>query len=185
MISKPELRRQLLQQRRSLSPEDWQNRSHTLCQHLLNWPIFQQANTILTYCSHHQEPDLSPLFTPPGKIWGIPRCVGKTLVWHQWEPQTQPLHPGTYGILEPPIANPTLTTADLILVPCVGCDRQGYRLGYGGGFYDRLFADPNWQQTVTIGITFAFAQVAELPIEPWDRKLQWLCTEIGLQVCQR
>jgi 5-formyltetrahydrofolate cyclo-ligase len=185
MLSKPELRQQLLQQRRSLPPADWQSRSQAICQHLLNWPIFQQATTILTYCSHQQEPDLSPLLTAPDKIWGIPRCDGKTLIWHQWQPQTQILQPGAYGILAPPIANPILTTADLILVPCVGSDRQGYRLGYGGGFYDRLFADPNWQSIVTIGITFAFAQLAQLPAETWDKQLQWLCTENGVQVCQR
>jgi 5-formyltetrahydrofolate cyclo-ligase len=62
----------------------------------------------------------------------------------------------------------------------VAIDRQGYRLGYGGGYYDRLRADPLWRKIPTIGIVFNFAYVEQLPIEPWDLPLDAVCTELGV-----
>jgi 5-formyltetrahydrofolate cyclo-ligase len=147
----------------------------------------KQAHTILAYSSIRQEPDLSPLFTrslfSQSYRWGLPRCVGKTLMWHLWSPpEVSRLQSGAYGILEPTPDSPLLQPeeVDLILVPSVACDRQGYRLGYGGGFYDRLLSDPAWVTKPTIGIVFDFAHVPSLPIDQWDRPLQAVCTEAGI-----
>jgi 5-formyltetrahydrofolate cyclo-ligase len=100
-------------------------------------------------------------------------------MWHRFEPEHQQLQLGKFGILEPDPASEVLdaTQVDLILVPCVGGDQRGYRLGYGGGFYDRLMTDPNWAAIPTIGITFEPMVVEQLPIDPWDRPLNALCTE--------
>jgi 5-formyltetrahydrofolate cyclo-ligase len=176
------LRRQLLQQRVALAPEVWRKYSEQICNQLESFAQFQQARTILTYCSHRQEPDLSYLFNRTDKQWGLPRCVGKDLFWHRWEPQ-QPLVTGAYGILEPSADLPLLEAAevDLMLVPSVGIDRSGYRLGYGGGYYDRLRANPLWRNAPTIGIVFDFGYVDVLPIEPWDLPLDGVCTEIGVR----
>ena len=78
---------------------------------------------------------------------------------------------------ESPILEPD--RVDLILVPCVACDLRGYRLGYGGGFYDRLLSAPEWKEKPTIGIVFQSAVVSELAIDPWDHPLQGICTEQG------
>jgi 5-formyltetrahydrofolate cyclo-ligase len=182
-LTKPQLRQQLLRQRRAMDPAQWQQKSQQICHQVQQISSFHQAQTILSYCSHHQEPDLMALMADPSKIWGLPRCVQNTgqntLVWHQW--QHQPLHPGAYGILEPAVDSPVLQAdqVDLILVPCVACDRRGYRLGYGGGFYDRLFTDPDWKKLPTIGITFDFALFEQLPIDPWDSPLRAVMTENG------
>jgi 5-formyltetrahydrofolate cyclo-ligase len=87
---------------------------------------------------------------------------------------------GAYGILEPHPQAPTLSPSevDLILVPAVACDLQGYRLGYGGGFYDRMLSNPAWAKLPTIGIVFDFAHLAQLPKDPWDQPLHHVCTEI-------
>jgi 5-formyltetrahydrofolate cyclo-ligase len=74
----------------------------------------------------------------------------------------------------------TPSAVDLILVPAIACDVQGYRLGYGGGFYDRLLSTPAWRAKPTIGIVFEFARLPQLPVDPWDRPLQGICTESGL-----
>jgi 5-formyltetrahydrofolate cyclo-ligase len=173
------LRRQLLQQRQTLSSVFWREQSERICRQLENLAQFQQAKTILSYCSHRQEPDLSCLLDLTDKLWGLPRCVGKDLLWHPWEPQ-QALVTGAYGILEPSADLPLLEPADvdLMLVPCVGIDRSGYRLGYGGGYYDRLRANPAWRAVPTIGIVFDFGYVDVLPIEPWDLPLDGVCTEL-------
>jgi 5-formyltetrahydrofolate cyclo-ligase len=175
--SKQELRKNLLKQRRSLAPEVWREKSDRICKNLRSLPILQDANTILAYFSVRQEPDLSPLFENNHQ-WGFPRCVGKSLVWHLVRSQNE-LRLGTYGIQEPKPEIPTLEVdrVDLILVPAVGCDRLGYRLGYGGGYYDRLLSSPQWQKIPTIGIIFDFAYLPQIPKDPWDRKLDYVCTE--------
>lgn len=180
-VQKAELRRSLLKARQSMPQEIWQQKSNRLCAHLQQSPWFAEARTILAYFSFRQEPDLSPLFSTYHR-WGLPRCEGKSLIWHLWSPHEFPLQTGTYGILEPQPNSPTLnsTEVDLILVPAVACDVRGYRLGYGGGFYDRLLSSPAWARIPTIGIVFEFARLPRLPIDPWDRRLQAICTEVGL-----
>jgi 5-formyltetrahydrofolate cyclo-ligase len=176
-LTKQQLRQILLTKRQSLSQEQWQEMSKRLCDRLVNLTLFQQAKTILAYSSFRQEPDLSFLFNNYHN-WGLPRCVNKSLIWHRWESQSS-LHKGAFGILEPAPDSPIINSldADLIFVPAVAGDERGYRLGYGGGFYDRMFATPEWQNIPTIGIIFDFAYVKELPIEIWDRPLDAICTE--------
>jgi 5-formyltetrahydrofolate cyclo-ligase len=181
-MEKSALRRSLLKARQALSVQDWREASQRICEHLQASPLFIEAETVLAYFSVRQEPDLSPLFQLP-KTWGFPRCVGKSLSWHSWCPSDRlPLQTGTYHIPEPHPDSPRLTPeqVDLILVPAVACDQQGYRLGYGGGFYDRLLASPEWTDRTAIGIVFGFAHLPHLPIDPWDCPLHAVCTEQGL-----
>jgi 5-formyltetrahydrofolate cyclo-ligase len=174
---KAKLRQVLLKQRRSIPPNIWREKSHQLCNRLQSFPLFQQAKTILAYFSIHQEPDLNPLFTSHHR-WGFSRCLEQSLVWHSWTPGDT-LEVGKYGILEPHPDAPILTPSqvDLILIPAVACDYQGYRLGYGAGFYDRLLSCPEWINIPSMGIIFDFAYLPALPVDSWDRKLQALCTE--------
>lgn len=178
---KVELRRRLLKARQAIPAEIWREKSDRLCAQLQSWPLFAEAQTVLIYSSFRREPDLSPLFGLK-RSWGMPRCEGKTLIWHRWSPKGFPLQAGTYGILEPHPDTPLIQPreVDLILVPAVACDVKGYRLGYGGGFYDRMLSSRFWAGIPTIGIVFEFARLPRLPIDPWDRSLQGICTESGL-----
>lgn len=179
-LSKTHLRRQILQQRRNLPVNVWRERSDRLCIQLLHCPQFSSARTVLAYQSCRQEPDLSYLFASSDRQWGLPRCSGKDLLWHRWQPSA-PLVTGTYGILEPLPDAPLLAppNVDLILVPAVAIDRRGYRLGYGGGYYDRLRSEPAWSKIPTLGIVFDFAYLDSLPIDPWDLSVDAICTELG------
>ncbi len=177
------LRKALIAERQGLSSSLWQVKSHELCQQIMGAELFQQTKTVLAFLSFRQEPSLTALWHSPAgqqKRWGIPRCVGKTLVWHDWK-VGEPLVSGAFGIQEPTQAAPMIdpAEADLILVPAVGCDRQGNRLGYGGGFYDRLLSRDDCQDIPTIGIVFEFARLAQLPKDPWDCALDAVCTERG------
>lgn len=183
---KPQLRQLLLQQRQSLSVLEWQVNSDRLCTQLKKSALFQQSGTILAYFSSRQEPDLTPLFKLPGKIWGFPRCQGQNLCWHRWSPEWgDGLTLGPFGIAEPQPELPQLQAAqvDLLLVPAIAIDHRGYRLGYGGGFYDRLLSQPDWRQVPTLGIVFEFGYLSRLPTDPWDLPLAGICTELGYQPC--
>ncbi len=185
-LDKKKLRKSLLKQRQSMSVAEWKQKSDRICSNLLNLPQFTEGKTVLAYFSFRQEPDLSPLFEQDShspKIWGMPRCIDNSLSWHIWI-LNDPVKIGIYGITEPhpeaPIIHPE--QVDLILVPCVACDQQGYRLGYGGGYYDRLLAASEWANKSTIGIVFDFAYLPQLPVEPWDKPLDAVCTETKLVI---
>ncbi|HEY9799422.1 MAG TPA: 5-formyltetrahydrofolate cyclo-ligase [Leptolyngbyaceae cyanobacterium] len=176
--SKVELRRSLIKTRRSMSVWEWREKSDRICTLLQSSPLFTQAKTILAYFSFRQEPDLSPLFATTNHRWGFPRCVGESLYWHTWTPG-EPLNTNAYCIKEPLPQAPIINSeeVDLILVPSVACDYRGYRLGYGGGYYDRLLSSPEWSKKPTMGIIFDFAYLPQLPVEAWDQPLQAVLTE--------
>jgi 5-formyltetrahydrofolate cyclo-ligase len=96
---------------------------------------------------------------------------GQPLVFRRWTPGTEML-PERFGTFRPdgPIAIP-----DIIFVPLLAFDRRGYRLGYGGGYYDRtLHALPN---TTAIGFGYAAQQIADIPTEAHDIPLPTIVTE--------
>ena len=168
-----------------MSLEDWRQKSEQVCLHLQASCLFTQARTVLAYFSFRQEPDLSQLFTlaPGNRIWGFPRCQETSLIWHACSPEDgNAFQIGTYGLREPRPDLPVLSAeqVDLLLIPAVACDAQGYRLGYGSGFYDRLLSSPSWQSKPTIGIVFEAARLPALPVAPWDQPVQAVCTEAGL-----
>ena len=67
---------------------------------------------------------------------------------------------------------------DIILVPLLAFDRHKFRLGYGGGYYDRYIQKiKNIKKILTIGMAFSFQEVAKLPINKYDKKLDFIFTE--------
>lgn len=187
MVDKQRLRKELLKTRQALSHSEWQTKSEALCEqirfYLESTSSIPAGGTILSYFHFRQEPNLDPLFQLNDYRWGVPRCVDKELSWHFWQ-WGDPVVKGTFGIREPSEETPLCPpeNVDLILVPAVACDAQGYRLGYGGGFYDRLFEQPQWRQIPKVGIVFDDLLVSEVPADPWDIALDGVCTDWGWRV---
>ena len=175
--TKSQLRQEILAQREALSAKEWQTKNRLICDRILEFPLFQKATTVLAYFSFRQEPDISYLFTKEKK-WGFPICIQNSLVWHYWQPG-ETSQRGKYGIKQPLLNSPKVESeaVDLIIVPTVACDTLGYRLGYGGGYYDRLLSSIKWQNIPTLGIVFDFGYLSQLPTEPWDIKLKYICSE--------
>jgi 5-formyltetrahydrofolate cyclo-ligase len=91
----------------------------------------------------------------------------------------QPLEPGPFGTREPAASSPELTPS-LILVPLVGFDLKGRRLGYGGGFYDRTLEKLKQSGPLTVvGLAYAAQKLAKVPAEAHDMRLDWVVTEQG------
>lgn len=184
LLSKAQLRSALLARRLSQEPSNLQDKSSQICHYLQQSLAFQTAQVILTACCFKQEPNLLPLVQHfPDKIWGLPRCVDQSLVWHRWQ-WGEPLIPGAYGIFEPAATAQILEPPeiDLIWVPAVACDRNFYRLGYGGGYFDRLFSQPSWANIFRVGVVYEQDFCRQLPRDPWDIPLNAVCTETGYTV---
>ena len=127
------LRQRYIEQRQALSSQQWQEKSKAICEHLLNSSIVQNAKTILSYMSLKQEPDLSSLHDRQEYIWGLSRCNGKQLIWHQYSGKKE-LVTGKYGITEPSLNCLVINVeqVDLILVP------QVEEKGLGASLMNRL-----------------------------------------------
>jgi 5-formyltetrahydrofolate cyclo-ligase len=185
---KSRLRQQFRADRRSLSQTEWQEKSASICQAISQFPKFQTADRVLAFFSTNREPDLSLLWQEfPEKTWGFPKTLeNRQMQWHQIKIENLDSSRaiGRYGIYEPLPSLPLINLAqvDLILVPAVACDRQGIRLGNGGGYYDTFLAEPSLNpHSYKLGIIFELTLVDHLPYDPWDIHLDGICTEFGIQ----
>jgi 5-formyltetrahydrofolate cyclo-ligase len=105
------------------------------------------------------------------------------LSFRAWRPGDL-LNKGKMGILEP-VSSAAELLPDLLFVPLAGFDRAGYRIGYGGGYYDRTLAKlRSLQKIVAIGLGFACQEVGKVPVEAHDQKLDYVLTEAELITCQ-
>ena len=88
------------------------------------------------------------------------------------------LAPAPFGLREPPPSCPAVDPLEIgaVLVPALAYDRRGYRLGYGGGYYDR-FLPLLGPSVVSVGLAYEALLVDRLPIESHDRPVQWVLTE--------
>jgi 5-formyltetrahydrofolate cyclo-ligase len=103
---------------------------------------------------------------------------GQPLTMRAWS-FGAPLVAGVWGIREPPADAPEVFP-DILIVPLAAFDRRGYRLGYGGGYYDRTIDRLRAMKPVTaIGLAFAAQQIDEVPATPRDERLDLVLTEDG------
>jgi 5-formyltetrahydrofolate cyclo-ligase len=101
---------------------------------------------------------------------------GKPLLFRAWRPG-DPLEAGVFGTLQPSARRETLEP-DALIVPLLACDEEGWRLGYGGGFYDRTLGGLRARRNVTaVGVAFNAQLVPEVPHGPDDQRLDWLLTD--------
>ena len=180
-MEKQILRTQCRTLRDALTAEAVATASARICEHLAAWPMFRQAQTVAAYMAFGNEISLMPLMQQFGnKRWAIPRTLVKPeprLVFHPYDPTRLARHP--FGMLEPDASLPVVEPheLDMILVPGVAFDPRGYRLGFGGGFYDRFLP----QVTATkVGIAYTALIVEQVPHEPFDQAVDFLACETGL-----
>jgi 5-formyltetrahydrofolate cyclo-ligase len=178
---KDQVRKQCRQIRLALVQPFREQASRTICNHIANWPIFQDAKVILTYMPVKAEVDLRSLLEDyPKKNWVLPRIVSETehnMCFHPYNPRQLVRH--RFGMDEPAASLPVVSPAEiqLTLVPGLAYDRCGWRLGYGGGYYDRFLAIFSG---ASLGVTFNVLLLDSLPHVDFDVPMKWLVTEKGL-----
>ena len=128
-----------------------------------------------------EELDIRPLMIElhnQGCQLALPMVVAKRqpLVFRAWRPG-DPLEAGVFGTLHPSPKR-EVVEPDALIVPLLACDEEGWRLGYGGGFYDRTLDDLRKRRQVTaIGVGFDLQLVPEVPHGADDQRLDWLLTD--------
>lgn len=151
----------------------------TIARRLLGDFVFMKGAVIAGYAAVRGEVDPFPLMaalSTQGHQLCLPQTKDDALVFRAWRPG-DPLVVGRFNIPEPD-AKARERRPDLVLVPLLAFDRHGYRLGYGGGFYDRYLAEHRRKRTVrAIGIAFAGQEMEDLPHEETDERLDAVVTE--------
>lgn len=176
-MNKSTIRTELLRQRRQMDDALIQKHSAKIIAHICASTIFKEASQVALYLPINGEVDLSALMTDSDKNFYLPSINQQTMQFHRHHSQLI-LKQHRFGCLQPEFkADHVAPDIDLCLLPLVGFDHQGNRLGMGGGYYDRYFADND--TTILAGIAYLFQQVEQLPTDSWDVKLQHIFTEQG------
>jgi 5-formyltetrahydrofolate cyclo-ligase len=188
------LRREMRQQRRSLSVQQQRNASHALTRQLARHPLFLHSRHIAFYLPNDGEMDLSPLIaraSAMGKQCYLPVLspLYHNRLWFAPYHGESLLQRNRFGIPEPEAKWSQMRPAwslDLILTPLVAFDGEGNRLGMGGGYYDRTLAyltrRRHWRKPHLLGTAYTFQQVELLPHAPWDVPLHAIATEKGVRL---
>lgn len=184
-MEKKELRQAILRLRDQLSPEERASYSRTIRTHVESLPVYREAQTVAYFVSFKSEVDMIPLIRQglaEGKrvLLPIADIESRKLTFSELQDFDVELSLSTYGILEPkkefirPVAYEEI---ELVLTPGVVFDRLGYRIGYGGGFYDR-FLGSLAVKPPTVAIAFDL-QVSDslLPREGFDMPVDQIITE--------
>ena len=167
--NKQDLRAAVRSRKKELAPEDIARRSEALCRMVLNTDAYKTADTVYGYLPFNREVDLTLLLKQAledGKQVALPKCYGKEMRFILISDLSN-VQKSAFGAPEPiedaPIAR---DPQSLVILPGLVFDPRGYRIGYGGGYYDRFLAEePNHP---TIGLCFDFQLVPQLESEEHD-----------------
>ncbi|MHB8258225.1 MAG: 5-formyltetrahydrofolate cyclo-ligase [Acidiferrobacterales bacterium] len=192
VASKTEQRQRLRTLRKALRPVQQARAAANLAGRVAASPMFRSARRVACYIPNDGEIDPRPLMQ---RMWRMRKLCYLPVLSHLfydrlWFAPVTPsstFSPNRYGIPEPVTAPRTWVRAqelDLILVPLVGFDLKGNRLGMGGGFYDRslefLRNRRSWNRPKLLGLAHDFQRLDALVPSPWDVPLQGIATDCAL-----
>ncbi|WIV13471.1 5-formyltetrahydrofolate cyclo-ligase [Proteiniborus sp. MB09-C3] len=183
-MDKKSLRSEILSKRKSLSKEELIEKSTAISKLLFSTDKYKSSNYIMCYIDFRNEVKTEEIIKTSlkeGKNIIIPISVVETrqLILSQLLDYDKELEAGTYGILEPKKefireVNPELI--DLVLMPGVAFDRRGYRIGYGGGYYDRFLTRIH-KSVPKIALAFELQMVPHVREGRYDVPVDYIITE--------
>ncbi len=182
--SKAEVRHQLLRTREAQDALVHAALSARVQEHFLALDAVERGETLALYAATRGEAateHVLEIALATGKRVSFPRVerAQRRLEFHSVRGWSD-LAPGTFGILEPddlPHTRVDPGSIDVIAVPGVAFDRRGHRLGYGGGYYDRLLGHRTTRPRCVVGLAFDFQVLDELPHDADDEPMDWVVTE--------
>lgn len=181
---KKDMREALLAKRKQLTNEEIIYKSKSIFNRLSSTDIYQKASKVMLYISFRNEVltrEIIDDLLRRGKRVFIPITVPatKAIIVSELKDPDEDLQTGNFGVLEPKydaVREVEANILDLVLVPGVGFDEEGYRIGYGAGYYDRFL--PRISPAVpTVGLAFEAQMVDRLPRDEYDFPVQYVLTE--------
>jgi len=190
--SKAQLRRQLLAQRRALTPEQVQRAAGRVAARVWRLPVLARSRRLALYFPVSGELDCTPVIRAAwrrGRQVFLPVVTGTGLHFAPFAPDSL-LAGNRFGIAEPVCHDDELRSAremDVIFAPLLGFDASGHRLGMGGGYYDRTLAflaqRQHFRRPHFVGLAYAFQQLGTVPHRKHDVKLEAVVTDEGTFSC--
>jgi 5-formyltetrahydrofolate cyclo-ligase len=188
--NKKSLRKKLRAKRRNLPPGYRQFAARQALRRALSSGLFLKGKRWGFYLPTPEEFDVLPLVNQAlhmGKACYLPitaNRMAQPLRFARLDGNHAVTH-NRYGIIEPHVRRPVnVRLLDVLIMPLVGFDTHGHRLGMGGGYYDATLSFMRfrryWRKPLLIGLAFACQQATEIPAEPWDIRLDAVLTEDGL-----
>lgn len=188
-MQKKEIREKYRCIRKEISPEVRKAADMQIAGRLFGEPVFQNAAFIYCYASFEDEADTHRIIEESlrqGKRVALPRVRGRRRMEFCFIKSPADLRPGFLGIKEPgpwcPKA-PAPHSETLVLVPGIAFDRNGGRIGYGGGYYDIYLSGHT--RCVKAALSYSAQIAAEIPCEPEDVNMDMIITEKELILCQQ
>jgi len=187
---KVELRKQLRAARRSLSNAEHRVRSAQAAKQIARLPAFRAGKRIALYLPFDRETDTAALLAAARRRQVrvfVPVVIDRRHARMRFYPLDGPTRRGVFGIAVPRRTDRPVSAQwlNLIVVPLVGVDVNGRRLGLGGGFYDRALGfrrrRRRWAGPRLVGLAFDEQRTALEFGEPWDVRLDCLATDSGLR----
>ncbi|MFT4047076.1 MAG: 5-formyltetrahydrofolate cyclo-ligase [Solimonas sp.] len=181
-----ELRARRLSHSRSLSVAQKSRAAARAARHALRELRASRARRVAVYLAYGSELPTQALIDrlhARGLRVAIPRITGPGRMHFEWLSPTMPLRRNRYGIAEPARRGTRAWRGefDAVVLPLLGFDAHGNRLGTGGGYYDRWLARPRVARRPRhLGYAYAIQQVEQIPREPWDVRLDVVITEKGV-----
>lgn len=176
-MTKQELRHSIRDLRKKLSAEYIESASAAICENLESLRQFASAGTVLFFWPLAGEVDLRQLIErsfSQGKTVLLPVVTGPSELELRCYNGTQSLAQGSFGVMEP--VGPAWTgRVDFIVAPGLAFDAAGARIGYGKGYYDHLLE--NHTESFVAGVCFSGMIVDNVPVEPYDKRMQLVVTE--------
>lgn len=175
---KNKIRKQVLDARFALPPELRRSRSAEIEERLFGQPEFRSAAVIMFFASFQSEVETHHMIRralAEGKRVVLPRVKGKELELLEIENYDRDVVPGAWGIPEPERGRPVeLREIGLIVMPGAAFDVRGNRIGYGGGFYDKLLQQYAGR---TVALAFELQMVPDIPAAAHDIPVHAIITE--------
>jgi 5-formyltetrahydrofolate cyclo-ligase len=185
-LPKPETRRELRLKRSQLSSALRRRHDHAIGQHLFRLVKSHDARSVACYWPFDGEPDTTPVYRRlmnEGCNLALPVISGgddHTMQFHPWRLDTE-LVKNRYGIPEPVETEAIpLSGLDMLVMPLVGYDNSGNRLGMGAGYYDRcLESIRQLAAPLRVGIAYSIQKTGPLVTNKWDIPLHGIVNEHG------
>jgi 5-formyltetrahydrofolate cyclo-ligase len=177
-LLKSDIRLNILRKRDNLPLDMRLEAALTLENH---WPSQFKPHILAGFLPIKSEIDVRPLMQSlkaRGARLALPVITDNGLIFRELTPETR-LIKGSFGTLWPDETAAPLTP-DLLLIPLAAFDRQGNRIGYGQGHYDRILSS---LKAVKIGVGFACQEVKQIKAEPHDVPLDYILTQAELIIC--